>query len=763
MANVNHDQLSGSDLHVSKEYPTTGTPLRDWTQTDARYPQQTRTITTTAPLAGGGSLSADRTLSIPAATTTIDGYLKATDFASLFAHIANTGNPHNVTATQVGKNIAQWNANLLQSRALDNTITPLDGHVLTWDSTSNSWKPMAVQVPTLVIGPAGSGAKVQCSGVNDGATIKAAIAALPSGGAGGYRLFFLNGTYNWSAVTDKVNLTASNIIVEGQTFGGVIFKCSGSIHPGGTDSEARFGMVTIGRTQTSKISNIIIRNIVFDCNNQRLSAGFTISGSSATSGVIGVQNVICENILVKNIGQFTTDPFESGLFLIGGTTNSYGSLGRVDRVKMINCEVSTSQTDGMWVIGTNFTNLNFNGLWVNNCYHNGIGIVDYGTTFTSSDWSFDLCRFEKNMIGTTSGSMAHIRDGTQLGIDNLVVDRSYFGPTQNPTTTAQDYALTPYSATNTRITNCLFDRGGGGVSIGASISGAYNRIFPINRFVFENNILYRMRSCFDPDSTIFGSFRNNFFFEIQKGPILSPYSRHFPAMYKDNIFYNCNAGDGSYGDTDNRRTIFWIAADGNQIKDNYIIDDRKLLNPTLNLGVSQVAGGSLAARTYYVRYTWANDTGETLPTSSQTVNMTANNLLSVSIGAVDVPSGAKNVNIYVGTSAGSETLQGQIPWYGINITWAEPTMGLVTGYAFPATNTTKTLTKYGIYELPGGRGQTYPNIYSDNFFIGIETPIRPDTQYNQMRMRRDNFAIDSVGVGDYYCVEDATVDLVLQL
>ncbi len=141
------------------------------------------------------------------------------------------------------------------------------------------------------------------------------------------------------------------------------------------------------------------------------------------------------------------------------------------------------------------------------------------------------------------------------------------------------------------------------------------------------------------------------------------------------------------------------------------------------------------------------------------VNMTANNLLNVSVAAVDVPSGAKNVNIYVGTSAGSETVQGQISWFGTNNAWTEPTMGLIAGTALPTANTTKTLTKYGIYELPGGRGQTYPNIYSDNYFIGIETPIRPDTQYNQMRMRRDNFAIDSVGVGDYYCVEDATVDL----
>lgn len=43
----------------------------------------TRTISTTAPLQGGGDLSADRTLSIPAATTTVDGYMTAAQATTL--------------------------------------------------------------------------------------------------------------------------------------------------------------------------------------------------------------------------------------------------------------------------------------------------------------------------------------------------------------------------------------------------------------------------------------------------------------------------------------------------------------------------------------------------------------------------------------------------------------------------------------------------------------------------------------------------------
>lgn len=82
MANTFHDQLSGSDLHDNKVYPATGTPLPSWTQTDARYTRQTRTFNTTAPLLGGGDLSADRTLSMLAASASQGGYLSATDWAA---------------------------------------------------------------------------------------------------------------------------------------------------------------------------------------------------------------------------------------------------------------------------------------------------------------------------------------------------------------------------------------------------------------------------------------------------------------------------------------------------------------------------------------------------------------------------------------------------------------------------------------------------------------------------------------------------------
>lgn len=50
----------------------------------------TRSILTTAPLTGGGNLSADRTLSMPAATTVVDGYLTSGNFTTFNNKVSGT-------------------------------------------------------------------------------------------------------------------------------------------------------------------------------------------------------------------------------------------------------------------------------------------------------------------------------------------------------------------------------------------------------------------------------------------------------------------------------------------------------------------------------------------------------------------------------------------------------------------------------------------------------------------------------------------------
>jgi hypothetical protein len=66
--------------------------------TTSNFVVETRSISTTAPLSGGGNLSSDRTLSIPKATAAVDGYLSAADFTSFSTGAGITQLTGDVTA-----------------------------------------------------------------------------------------------------------------------------------------------------------------------------------------------------------------------------------------------------------------------------------------------------------------------------------------------------------------------------------------------------------------------------------------------------------------------------------------------------------------------------------------------------------------------------------------------------------------------------------------------------------------------------------------
>lgn len=77
----------------------------DWSAFNAKV-ATTRAINTTAPLTGGGDLSADRTIAIPKATASVDGYLAAADFATFAAG----GTPGDAKADGTTKGIATFTA-----------------------------------------------------------------------------------------------------------------------------------------------------------------------------------------------------------------------------------------------------------------------------------------------------------------------------------------------------------------------------------------------------------------------------------------------------------------------------------------------------------------------------------------------------------------------------------------------------------------------------------------------------------------------------
>jgi hypothetical protein len=64
--------------------------------------------------------------------------------SSVFANTSHrqttSGNPHSVSASDVGNTTAQWNANKLQGRNVVNAA-PADGQALVWDNANSQWEP----------------------------------------------------------------------------------------------------------------------------------------------------------------------------------------------------------------------------------------------------------------------------------------------------------------------------------------------------------------------------------------------------------------------------------------------------------------------------------------------------------------------------------------------------------------------------------------------------------------------------------------------
>jgi hypothetical protein len=93
--------LEATDLLEVSEFNGTGYVSKSITGAEivggvvTEFVPNTRTISTTTPLNGGGDLTADRTLSIPQATTSVDGYLSATDWNKFNNKVASFKNGNN--------------------------------------------------------------------------------------------------------------------------------------------------------------------------------------------------------------------------------------------------------------------------------------------------------------------------------------------------------------------------------------------------------------------------------------------------------------------------------------------------------------------------------------------------------------------------------------------------------------------------------------------------------------------------------------------
>ncbi len=724
-----------------------------WATDSALYEKAAMRCTTAASTSGGYAGSASKyvynlkigkeyKISLYARTLT------GTASHNLFLTEANSSSPSTTLTTSWQRIetsfIASGTSFQLYTRCSTTSITYfVDGLQVTEIPTSvieagSSQKRIAVTVGA-------SNADFITNGVHDGLVFIAAVAYLAT--LGGGKLIVKNGTYYWDDYTDRLFVTTSNITIEGESFGGVTLVARGSTFSGGSNAFGRYGILCVGVTQTAKISNIVIRNLVIDCNGKDKTAGITFDGGASLTGVIGLQNVICENVRVYNQGGASVGSVEAAAFIISGNTQAFGAdKGYVDNIKFYNCEFDTSYSSSFGIMGGYVSNLTMDRCQFHDAYTNGLWYYNYDGSATSYNWDIVYCRFEDNMQSATTltGSMGNYRDDNQNGVDNLNFDHCYFGPVFNPAA-HQAYDLTPYQGKNLRITDCLFDRSGGGISLGASISGAYGAIFPITRSYIARNIWYQTEGTFDADSEIFGLLEDNIFYEVRYRKIIFGYSRHYPRIIRGNLIYNCmtDQDNTDVSIPEYEKAAMSLGGDGMMVSDNYIIDDRKLNTPTSTPTSTTTVSGALGARTYYCKFTYANATGETMASAQRTQAIAANSLFQFTgTGDGYIPGGAKTLKIYASTVSGSETLQTTLTLPRSTFTWTEPVSGLVAGAALPGSNTTHVQTVYGIAEFAGGAAGMLPSVYKNNTIIGVTTPFVEDTSYK--RARFGNIYIDTV-------------------
>jgi hypothetical protein len=100
--------------------------------------------------------------------------------------------------------------------------------------------------------------------------------------------------------------------------------------------------------------------------------------------------------------------------------------------------------------------------------------------------------------------------------------------------------------------------------------------------------------------------------------------------------------------------------------------------------LATTAGGTMGARTYYVRLTYVTASGESTAGPEASVAIGANNLARVTSPAA--MTGATGYNVYVSTATGTETKQNGGTPIAIGTNWTEPTTGLIAGAAMPASS-----------------------------------------------------------------------------
>jgi hypothetical protein len=136
----------------------------------------------------------------------------------------------------------------------------------------------------------------------------------------------------------------------------------------------------------------------------------------------------------------------------------------------------------------------------------------------------------------------------------------------------------------------------------------------------------------------------------------------------------------------------WTLRDASGVVSTSFVD-YVIANPSAQASnlTTATTGGSLAAGTYYVKYTWVTPFGETQASPERSIVVpTGTSTNTVTVTLPTFPANVTSANIYMSTATGTEKLQGSTA-----TTTYTRTAALLTATAPPASNTASATYKSG--------------------------------------------------------------------
>jgi len=279
----------------------------DWNTFDGKV-SPTRTVGTTAPLQGGGNLSANRTLSITQADTSTDGYLSATDW-NTFNNKVNSS--RQITATSPLTGGGDLSSNVTVGITAASSLT--DGYITASDYVDfkNGIKQLGSQTVGYYTKYTGDKAIGNASLYEDGTTL-----FLPSvtnfSGLGNSKVFVTDGSGNTASATvgTGLSLVGGVLTATGTGSGSIggtgtinyVPKFSGTSSIGNSNITDSGTLITLGSNTTISSGGLGIGTSSLNAYNLRVSANIT--GSTSSYGVSSEGQV--QSGVTTNVNYFRT-------------------------------------------------------------------------------------------------------------------------------------------------------------------------------------------------------------------------------------------------------------------------------------------------------------------------------------------------------------------------------------------------------------------------------------------------------------------------